>query len=171
MIVFPARYIHGNAGNSSFLVTFHEYIPCGIHAWKLQLSRDISGICFLQDTHIEMQETPAFLLISWIYFGIHAWKCRKLQVFYNISWKGMLPIPMYPSTRNCSISLKFSFSGYLSELWSLKLISLAFSNQENKLLFLWNAMNNILTKWRIALSINIGVLENHWRMVWVLRPR
>ena len=50
--------------NSSFLVTFHEYIPCGIHAWKLQLSRDISGICFLQDTHMEMQETPAFLLIS-----------------------------------------------------------------------------------------------------------
>ena len=24
-----------------------------------------------------------------------------------------------------------------------------------------HAMNNVLTKWRIALSINIGVLENH----------
>ena len=58
----------------------------------------------------------------------------------------------------------------MSELWSLKLISLAFSNQETKLFFLWNAMNNVLTKWRIALSINIGVLENHWRMVPVLRP-
>ena len=28
------------------------------------------------------------------------------------------------------------------------------------------AMNNVIqTKWHIALSINIGVLENHWRIV------
>ena len=34
------------------------------------------------------------------------------------------------------------------------------------------AMNNVLTKWCIVLSINIGdwVLENHWRMVQVVWP-
>ena len=34
-----------------------------------------------------------------------------------------------------------------------------------------HAMNNVLTKWHIAISIDIGVLEKHWRMVRVLWPR
>ena len=34
-----------------------------------------------------------------------------------------------------------------------------------------NMNNVILTKWWIAISINKGMLENHWRIVWESSPR
>ena len=108
-----------------------------------------------------MQEIPAFLKHFMnkflVYMHGNSGNSKFLMTFPGIE---MLPIPTYPHTRKHGISLKFSYSGYLSKSWGLELISFTFSNQETKLFFLWSCVTRSILGSSLD-SIKIYALDVH----------